>query len=534
LAVLVVFDQMRGDYLTRWDNLFGDGGFHRLEKEGSWFQNCHYPYANTVTGAGHASLVSGCSPSRHGIVGNDWYERLPPADVYCATATRYQTVPSMKPRNEEHGLNKPEAAGAPIHLRSPTLGDALKKATGDRSRVVAVSFKDRSAVLPGGSKADVCYWLDTSTGRFITSTYYRDAPHKWVKEFNDAGRADQWFDKEWTRIRPDLEYEPYSSKDDQPGEGKGISQGRIFPHSMKGGKTKPGRDSREAMYNSPFGNELLLEFVKRAIDAEQLGTRATPDLLTVSFSCNDPIGHCWGPDSQEVLDVTLRSDLIVKELLAYLDAKVGKGRYTLVLSADHGVCPLPEVVRARGEKADRIAPEALEKSAAAFLDKTYGDGDGKPRWIEKFVPPWFYLNRGLLNERSLKANDVEDALAGWLKKQPGIQTAYTSSQLDKGPLKDDPVGEAVRKSNYPGRSGDVTVVVKPHYQFLSYLTGTGHGTPHPYDTHVPLLVYGPGIRPGARKDRVTPQATAAILARALGIEPPAHAEAPLPAGLFRE
>jgi hypothetical protein len=532
LAVLVVFDQFRGDYLTRWDKLFGDGGFHRLEKDGAWFQNCHYPYAHTVTGAGHASLLTGCSPMKHGIVGNNWYDRAVAESVYCATSDRYQCVMSVQADGDERGLKKREPAGAPNRLLSPTLGDVLKEATGGKARVVALSLKDRSSVLPGGRKADVCYWFDTRTGTFVTSTYYRDAPHKWVKEFNAAGRADQWFDKPWTRLRPNLDYDRHSGKDDQAGEGKGVFQGRTFPHSMKGSLEKAGRLSREAMYNSPFGNELLLEFVKRAIDEEKLGTRATPDLLCISFSSNDPIGHCWGPDSQEVLDVTLRSDLVVKELLTCLDAKVGKDRYTLVLSADHGVCPLPEVVRIRGDKAGRIPPDALEESAEEFLDKTYGKGDGKPRWIEKFINPWFYLNRPLLRDRGLKPADVEEALAAWLKKQPGIQTAYTSAQLSKGTLKDDAIGEAVRRSYHPRRSGDVTLVVKQYYQIMPYLTGTGHGTPHAYDTHVPLLVFGPGVRGGARRDHVTPQAAAAILAHALGIHPPADAEAPLPAGLF--
>ncbi|HMF14856.1 MAG TPA: alkaline phosphatase family protein, partial [Gemmataceae bacterium] len=304
-------------------------------------------------------------------------------------------------------------------------------------------------------------------------------------------------------------------------------------HPMNGGLSKPSKLSYEALYNSPFGNVLLLDLVKRAIIAEELGKHDTPDLLSVSFSCNDPIGHCWGPDSQEVMDVTLRSDSIVKELLATLDAKVGKGCYTLVLTADHGVCPLPEVARKQGKESDRILPSGLAREAESFLDSTYGDGQGKVRWLDDLVYPWVYLNLRTLEKCGLKQSDVEETLAGWLKKQPGIQTAYTRTQLLNGVPGDDTIGQAVRRSFHPDRSGDLTIVVKPYHQITPLLTGTGHGTPHPYDTHVPLLVFGPDVKPGIREDKVVPQTAAAILARALGIKPPAMAEFTVPEGLFK-
>jgi hypothetical protein len=234
-----------------------------------------------------------------------------------------------------------------------------------------------------------------------------------------------------------------------------------------------------------------------------------------------------------VLDVTLRSDRIVKEFLATLDAKVGKGRYTLVLTADHGVCPLPEVARKQGKESDRILPSELARDAESFLDESYGKGEGKARWVEYLVHPWIYLNQRTLREHGLKVSDVEEKLAGWLKKQTGIQTAYTRTQLLQGISLDDAIGQAARNSFHPDRSGDVTIVVKPYYQITAYLTGTGHGTPHPYDTHVPLLVIGPEVRPGLRKDKVVPQAATAILAHALGIKPPTAAEYGVPEGLFK-
>lgn len=531
LAVLVVFDQLRGDYLTRWDELFGPDGFRRLEKEGVWFQNCHYPYAYTVTAAGHASVATGCSPDKHGIVGNEWYDRTAGQSVSCVGSERYEQVP---PRARKKADKKPPKArgAAPDRLLAPTVADALKAATGGKGRVVSLSLKDRSAVLPGGKRADACYWLDGSTGLFVTSTFYRDRLHPWAAEFNRGRPAERWRKETWTRLRSDLDYARYSGPDDVTGEGTGYAQGRAFPHPFEVDPPKPTSDYYGALYNSPFGNELLLSFVRKAVAAEKLGSRDNTDLLCVSFSSNDVIGHCWGPDSQEVLDVTLRSDRIVKELLNVLDAAVGKGRYVLVLTADHGVCPLPEVTRRRGGEAARLSTALTAGRAEDFLNATFPGKDGEGRWLEAVEGPWLYLNRALLRERGLKQAEVEKGLARWLEKQTGIQAVYTRTQLQAGIPAGDVVGQKVLRSFYPERSGDLMVIVKPYYLLGSWLTGTTHGTPHDYDTHVPLLAYGPGIRGGARKDAVTPQAAAAILARALGIEPPAKAAAGVPAGLF--
>jgi hypothetical protein len=534
LAVLVVFDQLRGDYLERWQELFEEGGFRRLQEEGAWFQNCHYPYAHTVTAAGHASLLTGCSPQQHGIVGNNWYDIDAGRSVYCVAEHHEQVPATLDEGARGRPSRRPGHGGSPGRLLAPTVGDVLKEITAGRARVVSLSIKDRSAVLPGGHRPDVCCWLCTSTGRFVTSTYYRTTLPAWVEAFNRGRPADRWFGQDWNRLRPDLDYLRHSGPDDVPGEGRGILQGRTFPHPTTGGLKTPGSSYYQALYNSPFGNELLLQLAKRAIDAEQLGQRGVPDLLCVSFSCNDPIGHCWGPDSQEVLDVTLRSDLIVRELLAYLDSRVGRGNYLLALSADHGVCPLPEVARSRGKQAGRIGSELLDSSAEAFLNDTYGSTGSASRFVEYAIYPWVYLNRRVLRERKLDQAEVERTLAGWLKQQPGVLTAYTRTELERGVPADDHVGQRVRRSFHPQRCGDVTVVFQPyHIPSSGFATGTTHGTPHPYDTHVPLLVYGPGIAGGPRREPVTPQAVAAIFARGLNIPPPALAEAPVPRTLRR-
>jgi hypothetical protein len=535
LVVLLVFDQMRADYLTRWQSVFAEGGLRRLQEHGAWFQNCHYPYANTVTAAGHASLLTGCTPAVHSIVGNDWYDRQSARSVYCVQSSRpYEQVPANGSSRNGNGFGKKKGGISPERLLAPTLADVLKEATGGKARVVSLSLKDRSAVLPAGQRPDACYWFNSSQGVFVTSSYYRDRPHPWVEEFNRSRPADRWFGRSWERLRPQLDYELLSGPDDAPGEGIGFVQGKTFPHPLKGGLTKPGRIYYEAVTDSPMGNELLLDLAKRAITAERLGQHETPDLLSVSFSSNDLIGHTWGPDSQEVFDVTLRTDLIVKDLLAHLDAQVGKGRYLLALSADHGVCPLPEVSRTRGEEAGRIDPSQLTKKAGEFLTQTFGAPSGRGVWFEELSYPWIYLNYQAIRAGGKDLSTVENALAGWLKKQPGILTAYTRTQLLKGIPPADKVGSLVRRSFYPDRSGDVVVIQKPYYLFASPLaTGTNHGTPHPYDTHVPLLIYGPGVRAGVYQEAVTPQAIAAIFAQRLKIAVPARAEFGVPASLKR-
>lgn len=530
LVVLVVFDQLRGDYLTRWEPLFGAGGFRRLGRDGAWFQNCHYGFANTMTAAGHASFLTGCSPSETGIVGNEWFDRSTGKEVYCVASSRYQRVPAVvSGRGDTKGISSPE------RLLTLTVGDVLKDRTLGKPRVVSLSCKDRSAVLPAGKKPDGCYWFDSETGTFVTSTYYRDELPLWVTEFNAAHPADRWFGHDWTKLKPDLDYVKLSGPDDVAAEGEGVAQGRTFPHSMTGGLKEPGPKYYQALYTSPYSNELLLDLAKRAIDAEHLGEDDVPDILCVSFTANDPVGHVWGPDSQEVLDVTLRSDLIVKELLAHLDAKVGKGRYLIGLTADHGVSPLPETSRSQGKDAGRLSPTSLASDAETFLAKTFGKGDDdKAKWISGTSNFDFYLNLKLIAERGLERAKVEESLAGYLKGQPGILTVYTRTQLVGDVPERDSLAQRVRRSFSRERSGDVMMVLKPFYLSSKYPTGTTHGTPHPYDTHVPLMVFGPGIRPGVRADAVTPQALAAIFARALEICPPVTADEDVPTGLFEK
>ena len=558
LVVLVVFDQLRADFIDKWQPHFGDGGFKRLQTQGAWFTKCNYPFATTATGPGHAAMLTGASPSKTGIVNNEWYDRATSAEAYCAGTERYDLVPpalvekanpsdEAKPKPVEPIKKKAKAIGTPERLLSPTLADELKASTKGAGKVFGLSLKDRSGILPSGKKPDGVYWFD---GRFVTSTYYRDAPHPWADDFNKAKKADAWFGKEWAKFKPGLDYEALAGVDDGAGEGKGSVQGVTFPHPTDGGLKVVGKNYYGALANSPFGNEVLLDFSKVCIAEEKLGRHDAPDLLTLSFSSNDLIGHTWGPDSQEVLDTTLRSDAIVENLLKYLDATVGEGKYAVVLTADHGICPLPEFAAKQGLDAKRISALSLIGAGEKFLRETYGDiekpkDDADPkvkaptRYLEAVPAPYIYLNHRLLEAKKLKPDDVAAALAAFLRKQGGVMKVYTHAALRAGKVdQDDAIDQRVLRSFHPDRSGDLYVVLKP-YHLISAVTlgeilstGTNHGSPHEYDTHVPLLVFGPGVTGGTRVEAVTPLHSAAIGAYFLGTRTPADAEYGLPKSLL--
>ena len=269
LAVLVVFDQMRGDYLARWRHLFGAGGFRRLTTDGAWFTDCHYPYGVTTTGPGHASILTGACPDRHGIVNNNWNEKG--EDVYCAADARYvidyPTRPRVAPKPAAGA--KPPMGGPPERLLCETVGDVLKRTHGASAKVFGLSLKDRSAILPTGRQPDGAFWFD---GRVVTSTYYTErlgrAYPDWANKFLQPNRADRWFGLSCERSRPDVDYVRHSVPDDAPGEGGGAKQGRTFPHPLDGGLKSPGAEFYTAFANSPFGNELLLEIAKECIASE--------------------------------------------------------------------------------------------------------------------------------------------------------------------------------------------------------------------------------------------------------------------------
>jgi hypothetical protein len=533
LVVLVVFDQMRGDYMARWAELYGPDGFERMKKDGIWFSNCQIPYSCTSTGPGHASLSTGAPPSVHGIIENEWYDRKSGAKMYCCQPTRpYDLVPPLPAGTKEP--SRGSAIGySPERLLAQTVGDALQEATKGKSRVFALSIKDRTAVLMGGQKPTGAYCFDTRDGKFHTGAYYgRDAAHPWVTEFNNSKPADAWFEQKWDRLKPDLDYAKYSGPDDAPGEAPGFNgQGRTFPHPFKGTLTAAAKPYYEAVEASPAGNEMLFALAQKAISAEKLGRGDVPDLLCVSFSSNDLIGHQYGPDSQEVMDITLRSDRIVGAFLKVLDAEVGTGRYVMVVAADHGVCPLPELASTK-EKYPAAARKTVKELATGLesaLTATYGmNGDTPTRWIEVFdddVWPWVSLKYESIEARKLKVEDVAVVARDWLAGRGFIETAFTRKDLEgPAPSPDKPFWSAVALAYRPDRCGDVIVIPKTGVLVTKYPGGTNHGSPQPYDAHIPFLVYGAGVPAlGKREEKVSSLSVAPTLAWALGLPALKHA-----------
>lgn len=537
LVVLVVFDQMRGDYLARWAGHFGSDGFERMKRDGVWYSDVEIPYACTSTGPGHASLVTGAAPAVHGIIENEWWDRKAGVRVYCCQPSRpFDRVPPVQVVGGEPGRGS-GTGFSPENLLSETIGDRLKQATSGTGRVFSLSIKDRSAVLMGGQKPDGVYCFDTRDGTFHTGAFYRQQVHPWVAEFNAARLVDSWFNQNWERVRPDLDYAKIvGHPDDVRGEAVGFNgQGRVFPHPFRGKLSVPGKGYYEAVECSPLGNELLLELAKTAITAEKLGQSDTTDLLCLSFSSNDLAGHQWGPDSWEVFDFTLRTDKLVADLLTFLDTTVGKDRYAVVLSADHGVCPLPEL--GQFASAARKTVNDFLPGLATRLNSRFDQPTGRPAdWFETSDPreqdrlwPWLHLNRRWIESRGLSVDTVATFARDVLANSPHVEAVFTAQQLETEAFAPGSLGAKAKLAYRRDRCGEVLVVPQPGVLVTGYLNGTNHGSPHRYDTHIPVLAVGTTIpKLGKQEQKVSSLIVAPILARSLGIDPPKDAREQMP------
>lgn len=530
LVVVLVFDQMRGDFPERWKGLFDGGGFARLERDGVWYANAHLPYSCSSTGPGHASIGTGLPPAAHGIIENEWYDRRRQSTVLSITPER----PSPRVPTRSDGVT---AGFAPDQLLADGLGDHLKQVRPD-ARVFSLALKDRAAVLMGGKKPDGAYAFDTDVGLFHTAGRYREAPHPWVSEFNKNERADRWFSKQWERLKPEGAYTAAVGPDDSPGEtrydkdaktGGLVGYGPVFPHPLNIDNQKvPGKRYYERLEASPFGNELLAELAIECVRDEQLGSGGRTDLMFVGFSANDVIGHKWGPDSHEVLDCTLRSDRLIAAFANSLDKHVGAGRWTLIVTADHGVCPMPERWAKERPDAERFdyREELTADEMGRVLNEKFGRlGDDPTGWFAdggRSHYPHVYLNHANVERHGVKVTDVAGALAKWAANRPHTEAAFTRAQM-LGPPSGDPLTRRCQCGYHPDRGGDVYVVQRAYCLPMGVASlGTSHGTPHPYDTHVPLFAVGAGVpRLGRQGEEVSSLLLGPIVCKALGIDPPA-------------
>lgn len=520
LAVVIVVDQMRADYLVRFRPYFGEGGFTRMLEGGADYRDCHYRYAITKTAAGHATILSGMHPDVHGIIANDWVDRTTYVTGNAVEDLNSPLV-GLPPRAGRYAnaTFAAKAGRSPRNFLGTTVGDRLKARYGAAAKVFGVADKDRSAILPAGPKADGVYW--TEEGIFVTSTYYRAELPDWVKDFNDRHGAAQRFGQTWERLREKELYDRVQGPDDAPGEETTAGLPATLPKKVGTGSA-PNNAFYGAFDRTPWNNEMVAAMALRTQEVEQLGLDEVPDLLTIGFSQPDATGHAYGPDSHEIMDTYLRLDRTLAELFAALDTRVGHGKWVVVLTADHGIPPLPERVQAeKGENAaGRISGGQLDRHVTSALDQAFGSLDAPLFWVLR-DNSGYHINPKALAAKNLPFERVTEEVVAALRKHPQLAAVYTRQQLlSREPL--DAWGEMMRRSFYPARSPDVFFIEKPFFQIRTQ--GTTHGTPHDYDTHVPQLWYGAGVKPGVHPERVGVDDLAPTLAGLLGVELPPEAK----------
>ena len=518
LGVIIVVDQFCAEHLTRYAHLF-TGGLARLRDGGVAFAEAHHDHAMTLTATGHASLSTGCYPNRHGVVGNLWVERATGQRVYSCDDTTVQI------------LGDAEAKGrSPRHLMTDAVGDWLKRER-PGSRVFAVSQKDRSAIMLGGRKPDGVYWFDDTKGRFVTSTYYMDSLPTWVSAYDCFPYREKAIREGWTKGWPEDVYK-LAHEDSFPAENDGVAI--TFPH-VYDSASSVARTPSEWLLETPFSDEMLLDFARTLITSEELGRDSIPDLLCLSMSAIDYIGHSFGPFSHEVLDGLLRADAYLFKFFAALDSLVGVGEYTVVLSSDHGVMPLPEETSRDGVPAERIrraeAKQHLEAAARQVADAL---GIAQPLIIGQTNGLILDIKAGEM--RGVRAPDLRKAVAEAIAKIDYVEDVLTYEDLSAPGKDGDGYREMYRNSFHPDRTPDLVVQYKENVLVIDSRYGTTHGTPYRYDTHVPLIFWGHGVADGVKpvKQRVRTIDMAPTLAVLLGLTVPGEIDGVVLRDVFPE
>jgi predicted AlkP superfamily pyrophosphatase or phosphodiesterase len=502
LVVGIVIDQFRYDYLTRFHDQFGAGGFKRLLNGGAVFTNANYIHTPTYTACGHATFMSGATPAMNGIIGNEWFDRESGRRVTSVSDSKVKLL----------GGGEGASGMSPSKLIGSTIGDELKLATGGQAKVIGVSFKDRSAILPVGKHPNGAYWFDSNTGNLVSSAYYFSDLPEWVKKFNKELRPDRFFGKRWEKLLPESAYQR-STADDMPYEK--TAAGNKFPYTINGGEEVPGKGFYNQFEDTPFANDYLVDFAKAAIESEHLGADDTTDLLAISFSANDLVGHAYGPYSHEVHDITLRTDRTLAELFNYLDQKIGLDRVIIALTADHGVAPVPEHAQQFG-LGGRIKSAALTEAVQNALNKSFGE----EKWVLAFVNGNFYFDEAVIERRKVPIEEVERIASQAVVKIAGVAESFTRSQILSGRLPQTRIARSVENGFHAQRNGNLVVVPQPF--FISEGVTATHGAPYVYDTHVPVILYGAGVAHGTYHSDASPADIAPTLATLLKIEIPSN------------
>jgi hypothetical protein len=489
LVVIIIIDQFRGDYLERYRDQFPEGGFRLLMDHGANFTDCNYDYANTRTAPGHATLFTGAYSNGHGIAANEWWDQKKKKMVTSVEddAVQLVGVPS----------DQAKAGASPHNLLADTIGDELKLATQGKSRVFTVSLKDRAAILPGGFAADAAYWIEPKTGAWITSTYYRPDLPKWAQDFNSANRTAKYWDRDWKNPNGDV---------------------------MRSTAHRKGKDGSEAGFyevigSTPFANEYELEFAKELVLYEKLGAGKATDLLVVSLSPNDILGHQVGPDSPEMEAMALALDRELADFFTFLGHQVGLADTWIALSADHGISVLPDAGKKLRIPAANLDAHKLESQINDALTAKFSPGHAASYIKLDFPDVW--LDQEAFAAAHVKERDAETATGEAMKQSGLLRDYFTKSQLAEGAVPDTAMGKKYLHSYTPQAGWYVMGV--PDIYAVGSARGTDHASPYTYDTHVPLAFFGLPFQPGTYRTYAEPVDLAATLASLLGINAPTHA-----------
>lgn len=477
LVVGIVVDQMRWDFLYRYYERYGMGGFKRLLNEGFSCENVNINYIPSFTAVGHSVIYTGSVPAFSGIVGNDFIIQATGKSMYCTQDTTVQTV----------GSSSTSGLMSPRNLLVTTVTDELKLATNFRSKVVGISLKDRGGILPAGHVADAAYWFDDVTGNWITSTYYMKDLPDWVKRFNAARYAEKYLKQDWNTLYPISTY-VQSFPDNNSYEGK-FAQAEVPTLPVK--TSEMFSKNLGVIRNTPYGNSITLDMAKEALDREQLGKHTVTDFLAISLSSTDYIGHQFGPNSVEVEDTYLRLDRDLAAFFIYLDKQIGKGNYTVFLTADHGAAHNPQLLMDKNIPAGFLDGKQALKDLNTLLETKYG----VPSLVLSFINYQVNLNNILISKNNLKEDEIIVDCIRFLKTWPGI--SYVINMKDaQATTMPDVLRQRIENGYHSERCGAIEIVTKPGWYQWYGNTGTTHGSPYPYDTHIPLLFMGWGVNQG--------------------------------------
>ncbi len=504
LVVGIVVDQMRYDYVARYWNKFEDGGFKRLVNEGTFCKNTNLNYLFTQTGPGHATIFTGTTPSIHGIISNEWYKQLSNTRIYCVSDENVKTV----------GGKINNGNFSPKHLFVTTIGDELKLSNNKKSKVIGIGMKERAAILSSGHLADAAYWYDGYTGNWITSTYYMDSLPEWVNSFNNQKFPDIYLEKEWNTLLPIEQYT--ESLDDSCEFETGFSNRQnTFPYDLSE-ISKKGKNEKDysILKYVPFGNTLTVDFAIHAIINENLGKGEYTDMITISFSPPDYIGHDYGPLSVEMEDTYLRLDKEIAHFLEFIDQEFGKENVLLFLTADHGVMLPPDFLKSQNIPAGKFKSYYSIALLKSYLNAVYGQGE----WVKEYLDQQIYLNHNLIEDSKLSLKDFQQKTASFMVQFKGVANALTANTMQTTYF-DDGIFQKMQNSFNQKRSGDIIINLETGWMETGIYTTT-HNTGYTYDTHVPLFWYGWKINRQAITEPVSVVDIAPTIATFLNIEFP--------------